>query len=654
MQRARTTLDYALALLPGAAAALLSFQAGGFFPDSWTVVACVLALLLVLRITLSQRPFAGLSTPLIVALGALALFTVWVLVSGWWSDAPGRATIEYSRVLTYLLMLLLLGSTPWDRRRVNVAIVGILVGLGIVVGAGLVARLRPDLLIASEGIDPRRMAWPVTYWNGLGLVAAVAIVLALHVASWTGAARTMRPVGAAALPMLAVALYLTLSRGAIVALVLGLAVYVVIGRPRALICALLAAGPPTVFALLAAYHAPSLLGYDATLPGTIADGRHVANEVLLASLAAGALRALLLPLDTWLSRWRAPSWNVPTKAAVAAGVVALGAIAVFATGSGAWARTQADTLLRGSAVRDDDIRTRLLTFDNDGRFAHWQVSLNAFEARPLIGSGAGTYEIDWKRERTTPAQVVDAHSLFVETLGELGLVGIALLLVALGALVIGASWRARGPERPLYAAVLAATLTWAAHAALDWSWELTGVTIWMFGLAGVALAARPDAGVVARPLGRLPRIVLALGCLVLLLVPVNVYRSQHALRVAIAAYQDRDCNRSIDSALSAIDALPARADPWELLAYCDIRAGQTQLALRAARESVRLDPRAWDRHYAVALALAADRQDPRAAAREAARLNPLEPLTRNAVEVFSRGDRKTWRRDALRMYVPVR
>lgn len=654
MRKVRTTLDYGLALLPGAATGALAFQAGGFFADSWTPVACVLGVLLVLRITLSERPFAGLSRPLLAALFALTLFSAWVLASSWWSDSPGRATIEYSRVLTYLLALVLLGSTPWTRRRTTVAITGVVAALAVIVGAALIARLRPDLLTGPGGVDPRRMAWPITYWNGLGFVAAAASVLALHLASWEGSARTLRPLAAALLPGLAAGLYLTLSRGAIVSLAVGLVAYVVIGRPRALICTVVAAGAPTVLAVLTVYDAPSLLGYDPTLPGTISDGRRVANDLLLAMLVAGGLRALLLPVDAWLARLRLPAWSWPVRAGVAAGVLALVTVGLFASGAVSWGRAQADTLLHGSAVQEDDIRTRLLTFDNNGRFAHWRVSLDAFEAHPLLGDGAGTYEVDWKRERSVNFQVVDGHSLYFETLGELGLVGLALLLTALGALVVGLAWRARGPDRPLLAAVLAAVLTWAAHAALDWIWELTSATIWVFGLAAVALAAPAGAGPVDRAVGRLVRVVLGLGALLLLLVPVNVYRSQTAYTTAVEAYKARDCARSTDAALDALDALPVRADALEIIAYCDLRSGRPELAVSAARRAVELDPRSWDRRYALAISLAIAGRDPRAEAAEALRLNPMDPLAQGAVAAFETGKQKTWTRRALRLPLPGR
>jgi hypothetical protein len=646
-------VDHATALVPGAVLVALALQAGGFYPDSWGWIAVGLVALLVLRTTLAERPFEGISATLLVALSALALLGAWTLASSWWSHSPGRAMIEYSRLLLYVLALLALGSVPWSRRRTTIALAGVVAGIGVVAGVALVSRLAPELWTAPAAADPRRLAWPITYWNGLGLLMAGGIVLALHIASWTSSSRALRPFAAALIPALSVTLYMTLSRGAILVGAAGLVLYAVLGRPRALLCALVAAGPPTVVAVLAAYDAPALLGVDQTAPEVLQEGREVRETLLLAMLAAAAVRTALLPLDGWLGRLKLRPLRWPARVGLAVSALAAIAAGTVLTGAASWARAQGETLLRGSATRNDDIRTRLLSVDSDGRFALWRVALDAFEQRPLSGQGAGTYELLWKRERALPSQVIDAHSLYVETLAELGAVGLALLAVGVLALIVGALVRARGAERPLYAAVAAALLVWAAHAAVDWDWELAAITIWLFGVSGVALAASKGASPLAFRLPRMPRVVISLALLVLLLAPLNVSRSQAHLNAAVDAFVDDDCAVTIDESLAAVERLGSRADGWELLAYCNIRLGAPELAVRAARQAVRLDPDSWDRHFALALALAAAGEDPRRAAARAVELNPLDPSAQAALEAFSSGGPKAWARRAARIPVPV-
>src|SRR6266508_1361348 len=80
------------------------------------------------------------------------------------------------------------------------------------------------------------------------------------------------------------------------------------------------------------------------------------------------------------------------------------------------------------------------------------------------------------------AVVLDAHSLYLESLAELGPAGLALVLLAFG---LPLALRRRDA---LSAAVLPAYLAYLVHAGLDWDWEMPAVTL--FGLAcGVALVA---------------------------------------------------------------------------------------------------------------------------------------------------------------------
>ena len=81
--------------------------------------------------TLAADPFEGVSRWGPVAAGALALFALWQLLSWQWSDAPGRALLEFDRTLLYVAALVLFGSlarapsTPlrWIVRGVAAAIV---------------------------------------------------------------------------------------------------------------------------------------------------------------------------------------------------------------------------------------------------------------------------------------------------------------------------------------------------------------------------------------------------------------------------------------------------------------------------------------------------------------------------------------------------
>jgi hypothetical protein len=328
----------------------------------------------------------------------------------------------------------------------------------------------------------------------------------------------------------------------------------------------------------------------------------------------------------------------------------IAATVAIAAGAPGYGHRQFDAFLNSAPEpAQSDVRQRLTVVSNNGRVAHWRVALDAFKAEPLHGNGAGTFQNLWNRDRRSTVQVVDAHSLYIETLGELGIVGLLLIATVLVSILAGLVWRLRGPGRPAIAAVLGATVAWALHAGVDWDWELVAVSVWVFGLAGIALARDPAAIPRTRPLPRLLRLVAAIGCLVLAISPAALWRSQVRLQDAVAAFSRGDCPATIDAALDSVGAVGARAEPWELIAYCDYRLGQAKLAVDAADAAVRRDAGDWEYRYALALVRGATGQDPRAAAAEALRLNPRQGLAQNAVKAFRTDRAAQWERRAKRL-----
>jgi len=108
------------------------------------------------------------------------------------------------------------------------------------------------------------------------------------------------------------------------------------------------------------------------------------------------------------------------------------------------------------------------------RIALWKGALRESSAHPLLGGGAGSYESWWLQHRKVPERVKDAHSLYLQTLAELGPLGLALLALAL-AVPLAVGIRAR--RRPLVPFAIAAYAAFLLHAAVDWDWQLPGVTL---------------------------------------------------------------------------------------------------------------------------------------------------------------------------------
>ena len=646
----------ALLTLPGLLTLYLGFNSGGFFVDVTGLAAVVLALALAVRITLAERPFAGVSGPVVVAAGALALYAVLALVSASWSGSPARALLEFDRALVYLLVLVLLGSLSVTPERLAWALRAFALAAVAVCLAGLVSRVAPDVLPTATDVATERLSYPVSYWNALGLLAAIGMIVCLHLTSERRSPGSVRVAGAAAVPALAATLLLTFSRGAIGVAIVGLLAYAVLARSRGTVFGLVATVPPAALAVVAAYRAELLADADFTTPAAISQGHDLAVLILLAVLLAGGLRAILgfaeVRLDRAL-RGRSGRLN-PRRAGLVLVVTAALAGCALAVALDVPERVerQYEAFVAG-ASSPAETRARLTSASNNGRLGQWRVALEAFRGAPLAGEGAGTFQVIWTRARDDDLNVVDGHSLYLETLAELGFVGLALLVTALLTIMGALAVRTRGPNRGLYAALLASLLAWAIHAAADWDWEMPVVTTWAFALGGLAIAA-PSGTPRSREPASLTRIVAALGCLLLAVTPALAALSQQALDRSVAAYRQGDCTASADAALASISYLSVRPQPFELLSYCNVRAGLPALAIKSMGKARARDPRNWEYEYGLALVRGVAGLDPRPQAARALLANPRSQLARKAALDFGTTDSpREWRRRALEARLPI-
>ena len=143
----------------------------------------------------------------------------------------------------------------------------------------------------------------------------------------------------------------------------------------------------------------------------------------------------------------------------------------------------------------------------ENRPHYWDVAWKEWERNRTLGSGAGTFDRYWLHYRTVSSFARDAHSLYLETLAELGPVGLALLLIALLAPLLAL----RGGRDPLLATAAGAYVAFLVHAGVDWDWELPAVTLAGLLCGSAMLVARRPADA---PEVRLPgRIVLLLPAL---------------------------------------------------------------------------------------------------------------------------------------------
>jgi hypothetical protein len=334
----------------------------------------------------------------------------------------------------------------------------------------------------------------------------------------------------------------------------------------------------------------------------------VALSVVSALAAFAFRRAQRIPVAAWVRRAYAAALLAVAGAAVALGLVAGGGPGHLA--SRAWGS------FTSPPVSPTNLNRRLYSLSSNGRTAEWHVGWLEFKAHPVLGGGAGSFEAYWNRNRDSGLKVKDAHSLYIETLAELGIPGLVLLVGFLA--VPFTAIRVR--HRPLVPVALGAYTALLVHAAYDWDWELPGVFLpgLFCGLAAL-VAARDESNTIT--IGRRGRAILlaAIGAcaafaFVALIGNISMSRAQSALN-------DSHFARAASNARRAGDWAPWSGQPWFLLGQAQAGLGQAAEAVKSMRRAVAKDPTNY--RYWVGLSQVAHGQERVHAVEEVARLNPL-------------------------------
>jgi len=599
-----------LGLVAALAVAALAFDSGGYEPTSWGWSAVMLLLVGAAALVVGGRRLAPLELALPVSLAALA---AWVWLSLAWTSDVSQTVREGERTLVYVAAstaLLLLGR----RSRVFGLVAGLTAAISVVCAFALATRLFDPGGGAYQVVsfDPQagfRLARPLGYANALAIFAVIGILLALGLAL-RARPPAIRAPASAALVVLAPTLYFTYGRGAWIGLAAGLVALFAIERDRVelLARAIALALAPAIAVFLASRTSP-LTSDPRSVAAATHDGRWLAVAIAVLAVAAAFVpwAAERLRLD------RARRALLPASALllVAAAVVVL----VRVGGPQGAVRRAYHAFNAPAPLVGQDSSRRLFSLSGSNRSEYWRVAWREWTDHLVLGGGAGSFQRFWLRQRSNDLPVRDAHSLYLETLAELGPLGLALLLCAL-AVPLVAVRRAR--SHPLVAGALGAYVAYLIHAGIDWDWEMPAVTVAALA-CGVALllAAR---GPEVRQLGRTPRIAAVAAAAALVCVSLFGFVGNRAEQASVDALDTAQLTSAADEARQARRWEPWSGTPWRLLGESQLQAGEVDRARSSFLEGLEHDGGDWE--LWLDLALVSRGEQRRAALAHVAELNP--------------------------------
>jgi O-Antigen ligase len=618
----------------------LAFDGGGYDPVVHSQVGLVVWWIVLVAAAWGVLPARRPTRAAWAALALFGAFVAWTALASTWSLSSERSLSDLSLVACYLGVLLLGVALHRDRERaVRHTVAALASAIVVVAGLALISRLLPgtfngaqqtsSFLPGTEG----RLSWPLNYWNALAALIALGLPLLLALAT---SARTLRAQAAAAgaIPLVALCAYLTFSRGGALAAAGAVIVFFALAPDRI---------PKLATALVAAAGSAVLIAgavdRKAVEQGLSGNAAHHQGRTLLVALVlvcggvalaqAGiglAARHGTPPRLLRIPRRRA---RTATIAVLAIGIV----IALLAGAPGRLSHAWRDFKQPVSASLHVHGLARFGTVSGNGRYDYWKVAVNSTGGHLLGGSGPGTFQLVWLPRAPYESYVVNAHSLYFETLAETGVIGLALLL-GFFALVIGAAvrlvTRTRYESRARAAAVAAACVAFSISALVDWAWQMPVLPVAFLLLAAAVLApiARPerDRAAAGLPLPiRAAAIAVALACLVAIAVPLA---TTTAVRRSQAAAASGDTTLALTDARAAIRIEPGAATAQLQAALVLELQGHFTSAVTAARKATADEPANWAL-WLVRSRLEAESGHPQAslqAFQRARSLNPRSPL----------------------------
>lgn len=615
-------------MVAGTIGALAAFGRGGLQPGplTWVQIGLLTGGALLAAAALlaaGRRPWWGAGP-----LTAFALYAGLCALSVAWSVAPDESWQEANRVAAWFALfaggvaLVRLCGRWWPQ-----LLGGILLAAILICGYALLTKILPESL--ARNAVYARLREPLEYWNAVGLTAAIGIVAA----TWLGARRDGNGVLSAlafpAVALLTVALALSYSRGAVLALGLGLVFWFTVVPLRLRSAAVL--GPGLGGGALVTWWA--LSQKTLTTDSISAQLRDRSGTDL--AIALGAIMLVLLALGLAI-RFRMAGPGLARPARVRAGAVLLVCVALvpaaFAAkltssergfgGSLSHAWHSLTDPSSGATVTNGPARLTQLA---SVRAKYWQEAIRLFRQAPVEGVGAGAYVVARKRVRTADLEVLHAHGFVVQTGADLGLLGLAaitlltLLWLRTADRVTGWGTRTAGllrrrerasrpwtDERAGLAAMVTIVLVFGIHSFVDWTWYIPATAAlgllcagWVAG-RGPLTAPAADPALLARRLRHGARRPLRIAAAVIVAgvaalagwsawLPFKAGEDAARAR-SLASADATSYPRAIALAKDAVATDPLALEPRYTLAFAQLLSGDKAAAQSTLLAAVRTQP----------------------------------------------------------------
>jgi tetratricopeptide (TPR) repeat protein len=615
---------------------LSCFWSGAYFASAWYPAAIAVVVTCPLLLTAGWRlPVGGTRIALIL----LAAFVAWTAASIAWADAGGHALEATNKLLLALSSAFVFAITPWNERRASWL-------LGLLAGGIAIASLT-TLLSAALATNPAgsfidgRYSEPLGYAGASAAFAALAVWPALALSARRSSPLWLRAaMFAVAVTQVEIAV-LPQSRGVVIGLALSAPLFVLLASSRgwAILRIAVASG------ITAISIGPILDVYTAANEGGSVAAA-LDDAVTGLALAAGA--ALLLGALLALLEERRPKLVGTTMArririsTIASALLAVAVAAAVYGGSASSEISDRWAAFKAGEVGSSDSTSHLTTFGDPERYDYWRVALAVTGDSPLTGDGAGNFQDAYTIRRHEEKHSRYAHSIWLRVLSETGVVGLVLLLGALGTALASVIARRRtlppGAQLVTAGAVAASALIFT-HASVDWVEEfppILGPALALLFMAGkLAIPSSPDppqrqaAGLVAG---------LAIAGIALAgLVPAYL-----SLRFIERAESESAGNP--DAAYTDLDRAaylnPLSAQPDLTLGGIAIARRETARAKIAFERAIEKEDN-WYPHFELAT-LASElgrRKEALAQMKTALRLNPVDSLVLDNIARLRRGNR---------------